>query len=141
MSMRGIVLCAAIAVPCFSAMGSTSVLADKGPSGCAAVASSGENSGSRDVQLLSIADAVARSMAQLTPAWYALVGTTEAEVSQARTAGMTAADKNGDGLVCSTLLWGDQLNPNAKWAQIYADYLSNPTQVEAFRITDNHTGR
>jgi hypothetical protein len=141
MRLGRVLLCGAFALSYVVGASAATSFAEPGPSGCAAVANPGDNSGSRDVQLMTVDAAVARSMRQITSAFYDLIGVSEAELRAMRTDAFAAEDKNADGLVCVTLLWGDKLNPNAHWALIYADYLSGPTATEAFRISDNRTGR
>jgi hypothetical protein len=107
--------------------------------GCPAYGNPGGNSGVRNLQLMTIPDAVARSVAQITDAWYVFVGTTKAQVIADRTAGMTQQDKNADGLLCVAELWGTELNPNSHWAQFWGDLL-NPPEPQVFVVFDNHMG-
>ena len=99
----------------------------------------GGNPGLRNLELMRIEDAVARSVAQITDAWYAFVGTTKAQVVADRTAGMTQQDKNADGLLCVTEMWGTESNPNSHWAQFWDDLL-NPPETQVFVVFDNHMG-
>ena len=57
----------------------------------------------------------------------------------ARIARATASDQNGDGLLCVSRNWGQDLNPNSHWAEIWADLLSPPATEAAF-ISDNRAG-
>jgi hypothetical protein len=107
--------------------------------GCPAWGNPGGNPGLEFVGLMTPAEAVARSIAQITDAWYAQNGTTEAEFTAIRLEGISADDKNGDGLVCVATAWGDDLNPNSHWARIWADTLSPPA-AQAWFATDNHAG-
>jgi hypothetical protein len=94
----------------------------------------------RDGQLQTVDDAVARTMAQITDAWFDAAGTTREQVEADRTAGISAADKNGDGLVCVSTNLGSELNPNAHWATYWGDLL-DPAQAEFYYVADNRTGR
>jgi hypothetical protein len=93
------------------------------------------------VQLLTVEMAVDRTLAQITPAFYDFIGVPADEFRAGREAAFAAEDKNGDDLVCVILKWGDELNDNAHWSEIYADYLADPSATEAFLIRDNNTGR
>ena len=107
--------------------------------GCPAWGNPGGNPGLKFVGVMTPAEAVALSIAQITDAWYAQQGTTEAEFTAIRLEGITAGDKNGDGLVCVAMAWGDDLNPNSHWARIWADTLTPPS-AQAWFTTDNHAG-
>jgi hypothetical protein len=107
--------------------------------GCPAYGNPGGNPGLRNLELMSIEDAVARSVAQITDDWYAFVGTTKTQVVADRTAGMTQQDKNADGLLCVAELWGTELNPNSHWAQFWGDLL-DPPETQVFVVFDNHMG-
>jgi hypothetical protein len=82
---------------------------------------------------------MSRSIAQITPAWYAANGITKEQLIADRTAIDTAEDKNQDGLVCTAELWGTELNPNSHWALFFGDLL-NPPETQVFLIGDNHVG-
>lgn len=107
--------------------------------GCPAWNNPGGNPGERNGQLMAIDDAVARTMAQLTDAWFGAVGTTRDEVENGRTAAVVATDKNGDGLVCIAEIWGTELNPNSHWATFWGDLLS-PPEASSFFVVDNRMG-
>jgi hypothetical protein len=91
------------------------------------------------INLVSIEEAVALSVDQITDAWYEEMGLVKEDFIAARIARATESDKNGDGLLCVARNWGQELNPNSHWAEIWADLLSPPF-VEAFFISDNRTG-
>ena len=107
--------------------------------GCPAWGNPGGNPGQRDGQLLGIDAAVDRTMAQLTDAWFDAVGVPREQVDADRTAAISAADKNGDGLVCVAEAWGTELNPNSHWARYWGDLL-NPPETSRFSVSDNRTG-
>lgn len=107
--------------------------------GCPAWGNPGGNPGMTFTDLVSIEEAVALSVAQITDAWYEALGVDKEEFLAARIAHATESDKNGDGLVCVAQNWGQDLNPNSHWAEIWADLLSPPA-TEAFFISDNRTG-
>lgn len=113
--------------------------ASGGGTGCPAWGNPGSNPGVRNAELMPIDAAVQRSIAQITDEWYAFVGTTKAQVVADRTAGMTAQDKNDDGLVCVAEAWGTELNPNSHWA-LYWGNLLNPPETQTFAVFDNHMG-
>ena len=108
-------------------------------SGCPALGNPGENSGMRSFGLMSIEDAVALSVAQITDAWYAEYGYVKEDFIAERLAGIATLDKNGDGLLCLAQTWGQDLNPNSKWALIDAELLSPPA-TERWAFADNHSG-
>src|SRR5688572_26054523 len=89
--------------------------------GCPAWGNPGGNPGMTFIGLVSIEQAVAMSVAQITDAWYEALGVDKEEIISQRIAGATASDKNGDGLVCVARNWGQDLNPNSHWAEIWAD--------------------
>jgi len=88
---------------------------------------------------MSPADALARSISQITDAWYVQNNFVKEEFIAQRLASLSAQDKNGDGLLCVALKWGEELNPNSHWALIWADTL-NPPAVEAVLTADNQMG-
>lgn len=47
-------------------------------------------------------------------------------------------DRNGDGLVCIKVMWGEDLNPQSHWYQFGVDLLGSP--VEQFLPRDNNSG-
>jgi hypothetical protein len=108
--------------------------------GCAAVGNPGDNPGLRDMQLMSLSDAVLRSMAQLTDAWYAANSTSADQTYADRLASAGVVDKNGDGLVCIAEHWGEPLNPHSHWVLVFAGLLSNPSEPQSFLVADNHMG-
>ena len=118
--------------------GSTTTLAASA-AGCPAWGNPGGNPGMTFIDLVSIEEAVALSVAQITDAWYEAFGVVEEEFIAARLARATASDKNGDGLLCVSRNWGQDLNPNSHWAEIWADLLSPPA-TEAVFISDNRAG-
>ena len=95
--------------------------------GCPAWGNPGGNPGQRDGQLLGIDAAVEA------------VGVPREQVDADRTAAISAADKNGDGLVCVAEAWGTELNPNSHWARYWGDLL-NPPETSRFSVSDNRTG-
>jgi hypothetical protein len=107
--------------------------------GCPTWGNPGGNPGVRDAELMTVDGAVQRTIAQITDEWYAFVGTTKAQVVADRTAGITAQDKNEDGLVCVVEAWGSELNPKSHWALFWGDLL-DPTEAQRFGIFDNHMG-
>jgi hypothetical protein len=107
--------------------------------GCPTSGNPGSNPGVRDAELMTVDAAVQRTIAQITDEWYAFVGTTKAEVVAERTAGITAQDKNEDGLVCVVEAWGSELNPKSHWALFWGDLL-DPAETQRFGIFDNHMG-
>lgn len=113
--------------------------ASGGGRGCPAWGNPGGNPGMRDADLMTIDAAVQRSIAQITDAWYAVVGATKDQVVADRTAGMKAQDKNGDGMLCVAEIWGEELNPNAHWAT-YWGALLNPPETQVTVVFDNHMG-
>jgi len=52
---------------------------------------------------------------------------------------VTGLDKNGDGLVCVGVTWGQDLNPNSHWAVFYGNLL-DPAFQENWSFSDNHAG-
>ena len=122
-----------------AALGALPTTASGGGNGCPAWGNPGGNPGVRDADLMTIDAAVQRTVAQITPAWYAFVGTTQAQLVADRTASMTAQDKNVDGFLCVAETWGTELNPNSKWALYWGDLL-NPAETQRFLVTDNHRG-
>ncbi len=130
----------ALSVLSLAAGGGSATVLDASAPGCPAWGNPGGNSGVEFTGLVSIEDAVELSTAQITDAWYEAMGLVKEEVIAARIARATEADKNGDGLLCVAQNWGQDLNPNSHWAQIWADLLSPPA-TEAFFISDNNTGR
>ena len=108
-------------------------------SGCPALGNPGENSGMRSFGLMSVEAAVALSVAQITDAWYAEFGYVKEDYIAERLAGIATLDKNGDGLICLGQTWGQDLNPNSHWAEIFADLLSPPA-TERWAFADNHSG-
>jgi hypothetical protein len=129
-TLAGLALLVALAAPPVTAAGGT---------GCPTWGNPGGNPGQRNGQLMGIADAVQRTMAQLTDAWFDAVGTTRDQVEADRTALVVATDKNGDGLVCVGEIWGTELNPNANWATFWGDLL-DPREATAFHVIDNRMG-
>jgi hypothetical protein len=113
--------------------------AASGGDGCPAWGNPGGNSGMRGGELQTIDDAVARTMAQLTDAWFDAVGTTRDQVEADRTALITATDKNGDGFVCTAEINGAELNPNSHWSTFWGDLL-DPPEASVFYVFDNHMG-
>lgn len=107
--------------------------------GCPALGNPGGNSGMRFIGLTSVEEAVARSVAQITDAWYAAFGFVKQDFIAERLTAIAALDKNGDGLVCLAQTWGQDLNPNSHWALIYAELLSPPA-TERWAFADNHVG-
>jgi len=109
--------------------------------GCPALGSSNraENSGMTSVGLLSPEEAVALSVAQITDAWYEAHGFSKDAFIAERLAFVASLDKNGDGLLCVAITWGQNLNPNSHWAEIEADLLSPPA-TERWAFADNHNG-
>jgi len=107
--------------------------------GCPTFGNPGANPGTRDGQLMTVDAAVQRTMAQITDAWFAAVGTTRDEVTADRTAGIAATDGNGDGWVCVVEAWGSELNPNSHWATFWGDLLS-PAESQRFMVVDNKNG-
>lgn len=83
--------------------------------GCPAWGNPGGNPGMTFTDLVSIEEAVALSVAQITDAWYEALGVDKEEFLAARIAHATESDKNGDGLVCVAQNWGQDLNPNSHW--------------------------
>ena len=79
--------------------------ASGGGNGCPAWGNPGGNPGARDAELMTINAAVQRTIAQITDEWCVAVGTTKTQVIAERTAGMTAQDKNVDGMVCVVEAW------------------------------------
>jgi hypothetical protein len=120
-------------------LGALPTTASGGGNGCPSWGNPGGNPGVRDSDLMPINAAVQRTVAQITPAWYAAVGITQAELVTDRTASMTAQDKNLDGFLCVAETWGTELNPNSKWALYWGDLL-NPAETQKFLVTDNHRG-
>ena len=98
-----------------------------------------DNSGMTNVGLLTPEDAVARSVAQITDAWYAAHNIVAADYIAERLAFVESLDENGDGLICVATVWGQNLNPNSHWALIEADLLSPPA-IERWAFIDNHMG-
>ncbi|HET7828248.1 MAG TPA: hypothetical protein VFL03_01710 [Candidatus Limnocylindrales bacterium] len=137
MRPRGVFTMAAAAVLLVALTASPVVAAD---GGCAARNNPGGNPGTRDGQLMGIDDAVARTMAQITDAWFDANGITRDQMTADRVALATAADKNGDGLVCVATNHGSELNPNSKWATFWGNLL-DPPAAEYYLIVDNRTGR
>jgi hypothetical protein len=107
--------------------------------GCPAWGDPGGKSAVRLIGVMSLADALARWNFQITDAWYVQNNIVKEEFIAQRLALLSAQDKNGDGLLCVAVQWGEVLNPNSHWALIWADTL-NPPAAEAFLIADNHTG-
>lgn len=118
--------------------GSTAAVKDSA-SGCPALGNPGDNPGMKFIGVMSPANAVERSSAQITDAWYAEQGLVKEDALAARLAIAISVDKNGDGLLCVAQNWGENLNPNSHWALIYADTL-NPPALETWFISDNHVG-
>jgi hypothetical protein len=109
--------------------------------GCPALGNPGGNPGAKDVQLMTVAAGVDRSVAQITSAFYASIGTTAAAFYAERVASVASLDKNSDGLLCVAEAWGEDLNPNSHWVKVYAGLLANPSEPLQFLFTDNRTGR
>ena len=107
--------------------------------GCPGWGNPGDNSGAKFIGLMSPAEAVALSVAQITDAWYVQQGLDKGVFIADRLAGVSALDKNGDGLLCIGQNWGANLNPNSHWALIWADTLSPPA-TERWLAADNHNG-
>jgi hypothetical protein len=107
--------------------------------GCPTWGNPGGNPGQHDGQLMGIDAAVDRTMESLTDGWFVAVGTTRDQVDADRTALVTATDKNGDGLVCVSEIWGTELNPNSHWATYWGDLLA-PPEATAFLAVDNRMG-
>ena len=118
---------------------STAALAKEPANGCPALGNSGDNSGMSFIGLLSPEEGVARSVAQITDAWYEAHGFSKDAFIEERVAFVASLDKNGDGLVCVASTWGQNLNPNSHWALVEADLLSPPA-TERFAFIDNHMG-
>ena len=108
-------------------------------SGCPALGNPGDNSGMRSIGLMSVEEAVARSVDQITDAWYAAFGFVKEDYIAERLAAVATLDKNGDGLLCVAQVWGQDLNPKSHWAVIFADLLSPPA-TERWAFADNHNG-
>ena len=119
--------------------GAAGAWAQSTATGCPALGNKGDNSGLTFVGLLSPDEAVARSVAQITDAWYAAHGVTADDFFAERLAAVASLDKNGDGLICLATLWGQNLNPNSHWALIEADLLSPPA-TERWGFADHHVG-
>jgi hypothetical protein len=117
----------------------TAALAKEVANGCPALGNKGENSGMSFVGLLSPEEAVTRSVAQITDAWYEAHGFSKDDVIAERVAFVASLDENGDGLVCVASAWGQNLNPNSHWAVVEADLLSPPA-TERWEFSDNHVG-
>lgn len=118
-----------------------SVLAAKGSAiGCPAAGNPGGNPGLHDVEVMTVVAAVDRSVAQITAAFYDSIGTTAEAFYADRLAIATGLDKNGDGLLCFGVAWGEELNPKSHWATLYAGLLENPSETERFILLDNHMG-
>jgi hypothetical protein len=131
---------AAAAAPGNSGTPLTGIFAvNSSAAGCPAWGNPGGNPGVKFVGIMSPADAVALSVAQITDAWYLANGAVKADFIADRLAGVSAIDKNGDGLLCVALSWGQELNPNAHWA-LYDGNLLDPAFREAWFFADNHTG-
>ena len=107
--------------------------------GCPALGNTKTNSGMQSFGLMSIEAAVAQSVAQITDAWYAAHGVVADDFIAERLASVASLDKNGDGLLCLAMTWGQNLNPNSHWAVIEADLLSPPA-TERWGFADNHVG-
>ncbi len=119
---------------------STAGAAAKEPkSGCPALGNKGDNSGMTFVGLLSPAEAVERSVMQITNAWYEAHGFSKDDFIAERLGFVASLDENGDGLLCVAMTWGQNLNPNSHWALIEADLLSPPA-TERWAFSDNHVG-
>lgn len=112
------------------------VLPGTATAGCPVGGNPGGNPGVSDWQELTIADAVDRSLAQITPAFYAYYGIDPVAFRQARIDRYTREDRSGDGLVCQTVLWGTELSPNSHWYDAYVG-LADPSQTQLFVFTDN----
>jgi hypothetical protein len=93
----------------------------------------------RLVGIMSPADGVALSVAQITDAWYAANNFVKADYISDRLASVTELDKNSDGLLCIGMIWGQDLNPNSHWALFYGDLL-DPAFTENWAFSDNHVG-
>ncbi len=52
-----------------------------------------------------------------------------------RVSAIEPEDRNGDGSLCLKIMWGEDLNPNAKWYRVGIDVLGTPTEV--FLARDN----
>ena len=107
--------------------------------GCPVLGKGKDNSGMTNVGLLTPEDANARSVAQITDAWYAAHEVVAADYIAERLAWIESLDENGDGLICVAMVWGQNLNPNSHWALIEADLLSPPA-TERWAFIDNHMG-
>ena len=107
--------------------------------GCPAWGNPGGNPGVKFVGLKSPEEAVALSVAQITDAWYAEMGLVKQEFIAERLAAVIGLDKNGDGVLCLAMNWGQDLNPNSHWAEVFGDLLS-PSATERWLFADNHAG-
>jgi len=116
-----------------------STVAEEPKTGCPALGNNGDNSGMTFIGLLSPEEAVERSVAQITDAWYVTHGFSKDDFIAERLAFVASLDKNGDGLLCVAMTWGQNLNPKSHWALIEADLLSPPA-TERWAFADNHAG-
>lgn len=107
--------------------------------GCPTLGNGYENSGMSFVGLLSPEQGVALSVAQITDAWYEAHGFSKEAFIAERLAFVASLDKNGDGLLCVAMNWGQNLNPNSHWALVEAELLSPPA-TENWGFADNHNG-
>jgi hypothetical protein len=121
------------------AVPTASAVAKEPKTGCPAPGNKGDNSGMSFVGLLSPEEAVARSVAQITDAWYEAHGFSKEDFIAERLSFVASLDENGDGLLCVATTWGQNLNPNSHWALIEAELLSPPA-TERWAFADNHSG-
>jgi hypothetical protein len=47
-------------------------------------------------------------------------------------------DRNGDGVICLKVMWGEDLNPNSHWYAVGLEAIGSPT--EQFLPRDNNAG-
>lgn len=141
--MHGTKIAMAVALAMCGVAGTPSVASAAPPgNGCPAYGNPGGNSGFVFLGLMTVDAAVQRSVKQIPAgASEAITGLTLPELKALRTEIFTGADRNLDGKLCVGLSWGAELNGNAHWANMFADYLVGPSQVELFHFSDNRTGR
>ena len=136
----GVLAATVIALILSAGSGQYAIAAAAEANGCPALGNkTKDNSGMQSFGLMSPEAAVALSVAQITDAWYAAHGFVESDFIAERLGFIASLDKNGDGLICLAMTWGQNLNPNSHWAEIEADLLSPPA-TERWAFADNHNG-
>ena len=100
------------------------------------------NAGVDGWDLYTIPAAVQRTTQQIPDANYELIfgpGVTKPVLVASRLEYLEGKiDRNGDGMVCMAVMWGNALNPNSHWAKTYSDLLVNPEFTESFPVHDDN---